>query len=168
MSWLQKAIVFLLTFMSYAAMHALREGWSYSKSATEKAFSIESTFMGIVDALYLVFYTLGMVVLGSLMHKVSLRLYVIGGLALASLAYMLWIVIYAMTDFYHPAFMTIMMCINGFFQATGWPGLMAIFSLWFAEHKKGLLMGLWALNSNVGNIIASSLLNLLSDHGVGF
>lgn len=146
--------MFLLTFMSYAAMHALREGWSYSKSATEKEFGVDATFMGVVDALYLVFYTVGMVVLGSLMHRVSLRFYVIGGLAMASIAYTLWVVIYALTGFYHPALMTVLMCVNGFFQATGWPGLMAIFSLWFAEHKKGLLMGLWALNSNVGNIIA--------------
>jgi sugar phosphate permease len=109
-----------------------------------------------------------MVVLGSLMHRVSLRLYVIGGLAISSLAYMFWIVLYAVTGFYHPALMTILMCINGFFQATGWPGLMAIFSLWFADHKKGLLMGVWALNANVGNIIAESLLNVLTDHDVYF
>ena len=64
--------------------------------------------------------------------------------------------------------MVVLMMISGFFQATGWPGIVAIFNIWFLGHKKGLLMGLWALNSNVGNILAESILNLLDDHHVNF
>jgi len=124
--------------------------------------------MGIVDALYLAFYSIGMGVLGSLMHRFTLKNYVIGGLIISSLSYMLWIVIYSLTGFYNVVLMTICMCINGFFQATGWPGLVGIFNNWFSQNKKGLLMGVWALNSNIGNIIAEALLNVLSDNKVNF
>lgn len=31
---LEKIVIFFLTFMGYAALHALREGWSYSKDDT--------------------------------------------------------------------------------------------------------------------------------------
>jgi len=30
----EKIVIFLLTFLGYAALHALREGWSYSKDVT--------------------------------------------------------------------------------------------------------------------------------------
>ena len=58
--------------------------------------------------------------------------------------------------------------VNGFFQATGWPGIMGIFSGWFVGTKKGVLMGLWSCSANAGDIIASSLLNLLDDNNVFF
>ena len=81
---------------------------------------------------------------------------------------MLWMVIYSVSGFYNVVIMTILMMVNGFFQATGWPGIMGIFSGWFVGHKKGVLMGLWSCSANVGDIIASSLLNLLDNNGVSF
>lgn len=88
--------------------------------------------MGIVDALYLAFYSIGMGVLGSLMHRFTLKFYVISGILISSVFYMLWMIIYSFTGFYNVVFMTVCMCINGFFQATGWPGLVGIFNNWFA------------------------------------
>ena len=64
--------------------------------------------------------------------------------------------------------MVILMMISGFFQASGWPGIVAIFNAWFVGQKKGVLMGLWACNSNVGNILAESVLNLLDSNQVYF
>jgi sugar phosphate permease len=46
------------------------------------------------------------------------------------------------------------MCLNGFFQATGWPGMMGVFGNWFTKGKKGIIMGIWAINANFGNIVA--------------
>ena len=64
--------------------------------------------------------------------------------------------------------MIISIIISGFFQATGWPGIIAIFNNWFTGHKKGLLMGLWATNAMVGNIISENVLNVLADNDFGF
>lgn len=114
-----------------------------------------------MDALYLVFYSLGMAILGSFIHRISLKTYIIIGLVLSSCSYMLFAVIYGLSSFYNVVFMTVFMCINGFFQATGWPGMMGIFGNWFEKNKKGCLMGVWAMNANFGNIIASNLCNLL-------
>lgn len=160
--------VFLVTFMVYASLHAIREGWSYSKSDISDTFGITKEYLGIVDALYLVFYSTGMAVLGSLMHRFTLKNYVLIGLTVACTSYMLWMVLYSITGFYSVVLMTILMCINGFFQATGWPGIIGIFSLWFAGHKKGLLMGIWSCSANIGDIIAAALLNLLEDNQVNF
>ena len=160
--------IYLITFMIYASFHALREGWSYSKVDISKQFNISKSYLGIVDGLYLVAYSLGMVILGSFMHKFTLKSYVLMGLCISCISYMLWMIVYSLTGFYSIVFMTIMMIVNGFFQATGWPGVMGIFGLWFAGAKKGFLVGIWSCSSSVGDIFASVLLNLLSDYNINF
>ena len=109
-----------------------------------------------------------MFVLGSFLHKISLKTYVIMGLTISSVSFMSWMIFYSLTGFYNVVIMVILMMINGFFQATGWPGTMGIFSNWFIGHKQGLLLGIWSCSSSVGDIIASSLLNVLDDHNVFF
>jgi len=61
-----------------------------------------------------------------------------------------------------------MMCINGFFQSTGWPGVMGVIGNWFGKQKRGLLLGFWAVNANVGNIIALVLLNILKNESLNW
>ena len=160
--------VYFGTFMVYASLHALRAGWSYSKTDVVDRLGVTKEYLGIVDALYLVAYCSGMVILGSILHRFPTKYYVIVGLTISSVSYMIWVVIYSITGFFNVVIMTILMISNGFFQATGWPGIMIIFSNWFVGHKKGLLMGLWSCSANVGDIIASALLNLLDDHHIDF
>ena len=57
------------------------------------------------------------------------------------------------------------MSVNGFFQATGWPGIMGIFGNWFTDTKKGLLMALWAMSGNIGNILSTNVCNVLENLG---
>ena len=124
--------------------------------------------LGIVDALYLAAYTAGFAIMGSLIHRFSLKSYVVTGLALSSISYMLWVLCYSVTGFYNEIFMICAMTVSGFGQATGWPGIIAILNNWFEGTKKGLLMGLWATNAMVGNILASNILNILEDNDVSF
>lgn len=44
---------------------------------------------------------------------------------------------------------------NGFFQSTGWPGMMATMGNWFGKGRRGLLLAFWSVNANVGNIVGS-------------
>ena len=46
-----------------------------------------------------------------------------------------------------------MMALSGMCQSTCWPGSVAIMGNWFGKGSRGLLMGVWAGNSNFGNII---------------
>jgi sugar phosphate permease len=167
-SFWKKAAAFVLTFLGYASLHSLREGWSYSKQQLEAQFDLGSDFLGIVDALYLISYSFGMAALGSIIHRVSLKIYIIAGLLLASASYVLFPIIFATTGYFSPALMAVLMCLNGFFQATGWPGMMGIFGNWFQKNKKGVLMGIWAMNANVGNIVASSICNMLEEHQISW
>jgi len=70
-------------------------------------------------------------VLSNFIHKITLKTYVVVGIVGASVSYMAWSVVYGMTSFYSPILMTVLMCINGFSQSTGWPALMGIMGNWF-------------------------------------
>lgn len=73
-----KVIVFTLTFLGYAALHSLREGWSLSKAQIIDIPSLKTdkSYLGIVDTGYLLSYSFGMMVLGNLINRISLKLYV--------------------------------------------------------------------------------------------
>jgi sugar phosphate permease len=43
--------------------------------------------------------------------------------------------------------------------------MMGVFGNWFKKNKKGVIMAIWAMNANVGNIIASSICNVLQNEG---
>lgn len=49
--------------------------------------------------------------------------------------------------------MIIGMIINGFSQSAGYPGLVAVMGNWFGKDSRGILLGLWSINSNLGNIL---------------
>jgi len=102
-----------------------------------------------------------MATIGNLSSKVNLKYFVGIGLILSSLFYMSFSFSYLAANYYSYLFMVIAMCLNGFFQSTGWPGVMGIVGNWFGKGKRGLLMGFWGINSNIGNIIALILCNIL-------
>lgn len=157
--------VFVLTFMAYASLTSLRYGWSYSKVQMHDDIGVSMKSLGIVDGFYVACYSSGMVVLGSLIHRVSLKSYVVGGILASSLSYMFFPAIYAFTGLYNLPLIVIFMSVNGFFQATGWPGIMGIFGNWFTDTKKGFLMALWAMSGNIGNILSTNVCNILESQG---
>ena len=55
------------------------------------------------------------------------------------------------------------MGLNGFFQSTGWPGVVGIMGNWFEKGKTGIILGVWAINANIGNIIAELMCNIATN-----
>jgi len=72
-----------------------------------------------------------MAALGSFLHKISIKIYVIVGLITSTVFFVLPSLIYVVTGNFSLVTLTICMALNGFFQSTGWPGLMGIFGNWF-------------------------------------
>ena len=101
--------------------------------------------------------------IGNFSSKVKLKYFIAVGMILSSLFYMSFSIYYLASHVFSYAFVVVVMCFNGFFQSTGWPGVMAIAGNWFGKGKRGILMGIWAINANVGNIIASVLCNILEE-----
>ena len=105
-----------------------------------------------------------MAVLGTFNHLLSLKSYVVLGLLLCSLFYMVFPITYWLSSTFSIALVFVGMCLNGFFQATARPGCIAIMGNWFHKQKKSLVMGLWAMNANMGNILALLFCNILERH----
>lgn len=104
-----------------------------------------------------------MAITGNFSSRMNLKYFIGIGMVLASISYMSFSFLFLFSGWLSYPFVVVMMCINGFFQSTGWPGVMGVIGNWFGKQKRGLLMGFWAVNANVGNIIALVLLNILKN-----
>lgn len=102
-----------------------------------------------------------MATIGNLSSRIGLKYFVGIGMILSAFYYMSFSFSYLFTHSYSYLVLVIGMCFNGFFQSTGWPGVMGIVGNWFGKGKRGLLMGFWGINANVGNIIALVVCNIL-------
>lgn len=102
-----------------------------------------------------------MATIGNLVSKINLTYYVAFGMMISSLFYMSFSLIYLVSDYFSFPILAVAMTLNGFFQSTGWPGVMGIMGNWFGKGKRGLLMGVWGINANIGNIIASVMCNII-------
>lgn len=157
--------IYLLLFMTYASLTSLRYSWSYTKTQIHQELQISLTTLGLVDSLYVGFYSSGLLLMGNLIHKVTLKSYILMGLTIASLSFMAFPLYYSITSKPSVLVIAVSMSINGLFQATGWPGLMGIFGKWFKDQKQGLLVAILALSGNVGNIYSSTICNTLQRNG---
>lgn len=101
-----------------------------------------------------------MATIGNLSTKINLKYFVSIGIILSSIFYMSFSILYCISHVFNYVFVVIMMCLNGYFQCTGWPGVVGIVGNWFGKGKRGLLMGFWAVNSNIGNIFALVICNI--------
>eukprot|EP01135_Chromosphaera_perkinsii_P001857 Nk52_evm6s212 gene=Nk52_evmTU6s212 len=72
-------------------------------------------------------------------------------------------------NIHHMWYYTGVSCLQGLFQSTGWPSLLAILSNWLgkSEHK-GLIMGIWTANCQLGNIVGSVVAGAVLDYGWGY
>lgn len=52
-------------------------------------------------------------------------------------------------------FYILVQVLNGFFQTTGWPGVVAAVGKWWGKGRRGLIMGVWNSHTSVGNILGS-------------
>ncbi len=93
-------------------------------------------------------------ILGNFTQKIQLKYFVSIGMIISSIAYMMVAFSYTVSGNFNQVAVVIFMSLNGFFQCTGWPGLMGIIGNWFDKGKMGVLLGIWAINANIGNIIA--------------
>lgn len=102
-----------------------------------------------------------MATIGNLVNKVNLKYFVSIGMIISAVFYSFSAILYLMTGSFYYVALVIFMCFNGIFQSTGWPGIMGIMGNWFGKGKRGLLMGIWGINGNIGNIIALVLCDIL-------
>ncbi len=159
-------LVAFLTFMTYVMYHAQRISFSAVASSMTDEAGFTATKLGVMSTGYMFAYAIGQFICGRFADTVRpKRALVWGMLCCATLpiieglmgangcggegfCYGLWICA---------------RMIEGLVQATGWTSTVAIMGNWFPQEGRGLIMGLWATNSNVGDIFGLSVSSALLD-----
>eukprot|EP00437_Effrenium_voratum_P063348 CAMPEP_0181513748 /NCGR_PEP_ID=MMETSP1110-20121109/62664_1 /TAXON_ID=174948 /ORGANISM="Symbiodinium sp., Strain CCMP421" /LENGTH=197 /DNA_ID=CAMNT_0023643635 /DNA_START=39 /DNA_END=630 /DNA_ORIENTATION=- len=152
-------LIALLTFMTYVMYHAQRITFSGVASSMKDEAGFSATKLGVMSTGYMFAYAIGQFVCGRFADFVRpKRALVFGMLCCAMLpverlvgegfCYVLWIFVRGL---------------EGFVQATGWTCTVAIMGNWFPQEGRGFVMGIWATNSNVGDIFGLHLTSALLD-----
>lgn len=143
--------VFGLTWLSYASYYLTRKNFALAKTSLQDAYGVSTSQLGTMDSAYSAAYAAGQFVWGAVADRVGPRR-VLGlgmiGTALCSVAFGLSRAFWALLAFW---------TLNGFLQATGWSSNVKAMAGWFAEAKRGRVMGIWTTNYTVGSFAANPI-----------
>ncbi|KHN76278.1 Sugar phosphate exchanger 3 [Toxocara canis] len=179
----KKAIVFVVTFISYAMFHASRKTLSGVKASvtadwtrnTTNASHFNNPFMpsvaeaetllGLLDALFMVAYAISLFYWGWLGDRLNPRNVIAFGMVGSAAALVSFGSLPKWFGFYSTAYYLLTYIIFGLLQACGWPNEVAIMGNWFGGDNRGFVMGLWAACQPIGNIIGSLLIAVVLPFG---
>ena len=148
---------FGLCYATYMFYHALRAGFSGCKSSMVSESGFTKQQMGNMDTGFLLAYAWGQFYWGSMADKVSAKITTVNGMyAIAGVVIFYTtaeVVGLSPTVTLGAVFFVVARIAEGFLQATGWSGTLAMTSDWFGAAHRGAVMGVMSTDSNVGNIV---------------
>ena len=152
--------VFALTWLSYASYYFARKSFPVVKATISTQLGLSTATLAAIDTGFLATYAGGQFCCGWLGDRIGARRlvgYGMLGSAAVSAAFgasslaSLFLVLYAL---------------NGFFQASGWPGNVKAMAAVYGPSERGAVMGLWTTCFQVGPLVATALAAwLLAHHG---
>jgi OPA family glycerol-3-phosphate transporter-like MFS transporter 3 len=161
-----RPLVFTLTFFSYGVFHVGRKSFSTIKPILEQeSFFVDggslsqNEMLGLLDTLFLGFYSAGLYMSGSLADRVNPRHVIAFGLLGSAFLSVLFGLGGVMNCRALPLYATIW-GLNGLVQSTGWPANVSVMGAWFPS-SRGTLFGLWSANISGGNILGTAVILLL-------
>ncbi|XP_043206060.1 glucose-6-phosphate exchanger SLC37A2-like isoform X4 [Amphibalanus amphitrite] len=189
-----KWLIFLLTFITYAAFHASRKPITVVKNVLNQnctgkepppgvnasadphwcdwaPFEGEdsNTLLGFLDSAYLCGYAFAMFFSGMLADRMDLRYFLSGGMALSAVFTALFGLAYVW-EIHSLAYFLIIQIACGCVQASGWPGVVTVMGNWNGKGNRGLIFGIWNSHTSVGNILGSLMASAFvdTDWGLSF
>lgn len=180
-------IVFLLTFFSYSCFHATRKAFSNIKDSMQKEWTNNSVtldppklwedrhffkdkhsaeiFLGAMDTTFLLAYAVGLYISGILGDRFNLRKVLASGMCSSAIMVFMFGTVSKWIGIYNIWYYGIFMALNGLFQSTGWPCVVAVMGNWFGKSSRGIVFGIWSANASVGNIIGALQVAAVLDYG---
>lgn len=154
--------VFVITFMCVMSLHAARESWYMVKHEVHETLGFSSTFLGTIDTVFLLFYSLGYYSSGILGDRFVVTKMVGYGMLCAAVLYVIICVLCMLRVVSHPVYL-ILWALQGPSQGTDLTGCVAIMANWFPPEIRGRVMGLWGANQSVGNIVGEYMAAVIYD-----
>lgn len=148
------------TWLSYAGFYFCRKNFAIVKSSVQDALQISTSELAHIFTAYLIAYMLGQFLTSFLGRRVATRWLLLGGMAITAACN----VGFGFTELLGPAGygpMIALMVINGFAQATGWPGNVGVLSNWLGRRERGRVMAVWATCYQLGSIFAKMFAALM-------
>jgi len=143
------------TWLSYAGYYFCRKNYAIAKSSILDALRISNSQLAHIFTAYLVAYMLGQFLTSFLGRRTAARVLLLTGMAITLVCN----VLFGFTLLLGPAGywpLLLFMVINGFAQATGWPGNVGVLCNWLKRRERGRTMAVWATSYQLGSILAKS------------
>lgn len=143
--------IFAVTWITYAGFYLCRKNFAVVKSPLKTEFGFDNLQLGLIDTAYLTTYAIGAFLNGVLGDRFGAKVTVGVGL-----------VVVVITNYLFGygsvlGFLMMLYGINGYAQATGWPGLVKTMANWFSVHERGIVMGWWGSCFEIGSAIATAV-----------
>ncbi|XP_040294790.1 sugar phosphate exchanger 3 [Bufo bufo] len=185
-------VVFLLTFFSYALLHASRKAFSNVKVSISNqwtpsdlntsVFNLDpnrtwngnslfpnhdsaTIFLGLLDTIFLFSYAVGLFISGTIGDRLNMRYVLTFGMCLSAVTMFVFGTVTEWLHFYNKIFYCLIWVINGLLQSTGWPCVVAVMGNWFGKSGRGVVFGLWSACASVGNILGAFLASSVLRYG---
>ena len=143
------------TWLSYAGFYFCRKNFAIVKTSVQDSLQITTSELAHIFTAYLVAYMLGQFLTSLLGRKMAIRTLLLAGMGITLACN----VGFGFTKLLGPAGywpMVALMVINGFAQATGWPGNVGVLSHWLTRRERGRVMAVWATCYQLGSILAKT------------
>ena len=140
-----------LTWLAYATYYIGRKGLSVAKKSIEKDLGVSREALGAIDTGYLSAYALGQFLNGLLGDRIGARRLIGYGMLLSAAACALFGSASAALVFF------VLFVVNGYAQATGWPGTTLAMAEWTTLENRGSVMAFWSTCYQVGGLAATFL-----------
>ena len=167
-----KALVYIVTFITYASYHVSRKPFSVVKSVLHRPPIDDNgtetmgddwppftgdhgkTLLGSVDYSWLFAYAIGLFFSGHIADRVDIRFFLTFGM-LGSVASTLLLGVAYYANIHSIAYFIGVQIFGGIMQSSGAPAVVSLMTHWFGKHRRGLIMGAWNANIAVGSIIGT-------------
>lgn len=144
--------VFALTWTSYGSYYFVRKNLPIAKARLHTQLGISTGGLALLDTTFLFVYAIGQFGGGWLGDKIGARRLLGYGMLLSAIFCAAFGASSTLSAF------TIFLALDGFFEATGWPGTMKAMAAWYDQKERGRVMGLWSTCFQVGPILAAWLI----------
>lgn len=151
--WRRKILI--ATYLSYVGYYFCRKAYGVLKAPIGEEMGWSTTDLAHIWTAFLAAYMIGQFVNGALGRKTGSRILLLCGMAVTLVCN----VLFGFTQSYY-VFMAFMI-VNGFAQASGWPGNVGAVASWIRERERGTIMGVWSTCYVLGNLAVKFMVGLI-------